>query len=158
MKKWPFWSHSCFSTLTRVCISANKCSSEEGLVHMQKPFSYRWLKWSENDSQHKTSTSMNSECFFPSQKIILMGHQRELDQDKWVCGEINWFPSLVCRTGELHEEEDAGTEMEDWKVGEEINWSHYVPLCYLGLEKLQRVRPRSPDEARIWAVWNGSNS
>lgn len=22
--------------------------------------------------------------------------------------------------------------MEDWKVGEEINWSHYVAVCYLG--------------------------
>lgn len=27
---------------------------------------------------------------------------------------------------------EAGTEMEDWKVGEEINWSQYVAVCYLG--------------------------
>lgn len=59
---------------------------------------------------------------------------------------------MVCGAGELLEERGAGTEMEDWEVGEEINWSHYVAACYLRLEELQRFRARSADEARIAAL------
>lgn len=32
----------------------------------------------------------------------------------------------------LGKRREAGTENEDWKVEEEINWSHYVTVCYLG--------------------------
>lgn len=79
-----------------------------------------------------TEPSLNSIwCLSSLKRLFLIGHQREWDQDKWMCREINWFPSLVCAGEELQQqeekdEEEAGTQMEDWTVGEEINWSHYV--------------------------------
>lgn len=151
---------SCFSALGTAHVPANKCISEEGLVHMQNHFHADGA--SEPKMIHSTNLLLlwvwSMLVLFLPQKIILIGHQRELYQDKSMCGWINWFPSLVCRAGELLEEEGAGTEMEDWKVGKEINWSHYVAVCYLGLEELQRVRAWFAHEARIWALWNGSSS
>lgn len=47
-----------------------------------------------------------------------------VDWDKSVCGEINWFPFLVCRVGGILQEEGAlGRHWEGWR-GDKLE-----PLC-----------------------------
>lgn len=70
------------------------------------------------------------------------GFSLRVDWDKSVCGEINWFPFLVCRVGGILQEEGAGTG----KVGEEINWSHYVTLCVICFGSA----PKTPSSIHGW--------
>lgn len=111
-----------------MCAPANKCSSEEGLIHMQNHFD------TDGYSKLKMIHSTNLLLLWIQSILVLpqkIYFNRQLKRVGPMCGKINWFPSLVCREGEL-QEKGAGTAMEDWKVGEEINWSHYVAVCYLG--------------------------
>lgn len=70
------------------------------------------------------------------------GFSLRVDWDKSVCGEINWFPFLVCRVEGILQEEGAGTG----KVGEEINWSHYVTLCVICFGRA----PKTPSSIHGW--------